>query len=333
MMKISIAMATFNGEKFILEQLESFSKQTTKPDELIITDDCSTDNTLAIVDQFKKTAPFKIRVYLNKKKLGYTQNFNKAMQLCAYELILLSDQDDVWFATKVEHMLNLTRQYPNKDLFMVDAELTDINLKKSGLTKQGQIRGLGMSDVSFVMGCCVAVKKSYLNLVLPVPKGFSGHDSWIVNIADMLNLRYVDFNIQQCYRIHTNNTSTFSANSLVKTQQKKKVTFFKKVSMRLNSPKVFKSSVSSRYIFHKKCLLTQLVQLSKRQRYSQITESIIISLKKDIVTHEKRLDVISSKNRLTRIIKAFKLYFNGGYKAFSGFESFISDIFFIKTMQ
>ena len=82
-------MATYNGEEFILEQLESCANQTKLPDELVIADDCSTDRTLEIIEKFKKVAPFKIKVYSNKTNLGYTQNFNKAMKLCTNELIFL----------------------------------------------------------------------------------------------------------------------------------------------------------------------------------------------------------------------------------------------------
>ena len=134
-MKISIAMATYNGQTFLLEQLQSFTEQTILPDEVVITDDCSSDKTVALINSFKKTAPFKIRVYSNEKNLGYTQNFNKALQLCTNDLIFLSDQDDVWLPTKIEYMLNLTLQYPDKDLFMIDAELVDDSLISSELTK------------------------------------------------------------------------------------------------------------------------------------------------------------------------------------------------------
>ncbi len=321
-MTISIAMATYNGEKFILEQLESFTNQTVLPNELVITDDCSTDNTLEIINTFKEKAPFIVRVYSNETNLGYIQNFNKAMQLCTNDLIFLSDQDDVWFPTKIEYMLNLAVQNTDKDLFMIDTELVDENLKKSGLTKQGQIRSLGWKESTFVMGCCIAAKKSYLDLVLPIPKRFPGHDNWIVNMADILDLRYIDSSIQQYYRIHGKNTSTNRANRLVKTE-KSKITFGQKISELLN---LSMSSALSNYIYQKSCLLTQLEQLSKNQQYFRLAEKEIMQLKRDIGSHEKRLRVISSKNRLSRIINTSKLYINGGYDSFNGFKSFISDI-------
>ncbi len=321
-MKISIAMATYNGANFVSEQLESFRRQTRLPDELIITDDCSTDGTIDILNKFKDSAPFKVKIYINEANLGYTQNFNKSLELCTGDLIFLSDQDDVWFPTKIEHMLNLTVQFPDKDLFMVNAELTDVNLKKSGLTKQGQIRDLGMKDSTFVMGCCIAVKKRYIDLILPIPKNFLGHDDWIVNIADMLNIKYIDSSIQQYYRIHGNNTSTFIANTLVK-MVKPKITLIEKFSMRLHFSKI---SFFNNFILKKRYFLFPLERLSKETDYSSAKDALVL-VQNSIKIYEQRLLVLKSKNIVYRVFNALQLYFNGGYNAANGFKSCVSDIF------
>ncbi len=320
--KVSIAMTTYNGEKHILEQLESFLTQTRLPDELIVTDDCSNDGTIDILEEFKRNTPFEVKIYKNEINLGYTQNFNKAMQLCSYDLIFLSDQDDVWFPTKIQYMLNLAVKYPDKALFMIDAELTDVRLKESGLTKQGQIRGLGWKESTFVMGCCIAAKKSYLDLILPIPKEFSGHDNWIVDIADILDLRYIDSSIQQYYRIHENNTSVLIANKLVKAE-KSKFSLRQKILNRTSRPQF---SILLKRLSQKRYLLIKVEELSKKEQYVYLSEKGIVSLKRDISSHEKRLSVISSKNILIRFIRASKLYINGGYYPFNGFQSFISDI-------
>ena len=86
-MKISIAMATYNGGKYLREQLDSFLAQTRLPDELVITDDCSTDDTLAIIETFAATAPFEVRWERNEQNLGYTGNFNKALMKAAGDLV------------------------------------------------------------------------------------------------------------------------------------------------------------------------------------------------------------------------------------------------------
>jgi len=99
--KISIAMATYNGEKFILEQLNSLAAQTTLPAELIVTDDGSADRTLEIIRTFAQTAPFAVDIYPNPKRLGYAENFLRAASLCQGDLIAFCDQDDVWLPQKL----------------------------------------------------------------------------------------------------------------------------------------------------------------------------------------------------------------------------------------
>ena len=76
---ISIALASYNGEKYILDQLESFASQSKIPDEVIISDDCSNDNTIKLIKQFAKSAPFRVEIYQNETNLGYAQNFNNAL--------------------------------------------------------------------------------------------------------------------------------------------------------------------------------------------------------------------------------------------------------------
>lgn len=213
-MKISIAMATYNGEKYILEQLESFVMQTRQPDELMITDDCSTDGTVNILKNFQKNAPFTVKIYINDTNLGYTQNFNKALQLCSGDLVFLSDQDDVWFDEKLEYMVNLIKQHPTKSVFMCDTEFTNELLSPSGITKQMQIKRLRGKLNGFVTGCCIMVKKDFLDQILPIPKSFQGHDNWIVNIADALNQRYVDGQVLQYYRRHGSNESVDLSNEI-----------------------------------------------------------------------------------------------------------------------
>jgi glycosyltransferase involved in cell wall biosynthesis len=101
MKTISIAMATFNGERFIRGQLDSLARQTLSPFELVITDDGSSDSTLAIVDEFAKQAQFPVRVHRNSERLGYVRNFMHCAHLCKGEFIAFADQDDIWDEEKL----------------------------------------------------------------------------------------------------------------------------------------------------------------------------------------------------------------------------------------
>ena len=102
MKSVSIAMATYNGARFIGEQLDSLARQTLLPAELVVTDDNSTDNTVEIISRFAATAPFPVRVERNQERLGHRGNFMKAIELCESELIAFCDQDDVWMPEKLE---------------------------------------------------------------------------------------------------------------------------------------------------------------------------------------------------------------------------------------
>jgi glycosyltransferase involved in cell wall biosynthesis len=100
--RISIAMATYNGARYIREQLDSLAAQTLLPCELVVTDDGSTDATLDIVRDFAREAPFPVRVYCNENRLGYADNFLFAASLCKGDVIAFCDQDDVWMAEKLD---------------------------------------------------------------------------------------------------------------------------------------------------------------------------------------------------------------------------------------
>jgi glycosyltransferase involved in cell wall biosynthesis len=101
-LSVSVAMATFNGEAYIREQLNSLAAQTMLPCELIIADDGSTDRTLNIAEGFALTAGFPVRIFRNPERLGFADNFLKAASLCEGALIAFCDQDDVWLASKIE---------------------------------------------------------------------------------------------------------------------------------------------------------------------------------------------------------------------------------------
>ena len=101
----SIALATYNGEKFLQRQLDTLAAQTRLPDEMAVCDDGSTDGTLEILRQFAETAPFPVRIFQNLKNLGPGRNFRKAFSLCEGDVTFFCDQDDVWFPEKLETLV------------------------------------------------------------------------------------------------------------------------------------------------------------------------------------------------------------------------------------
>ncbi len=321
-MKTSIAMATYNGEKFILEQLESFAKQTVLPNEVVIADDGSADNTLQLINAFKKTAPFAIRIYLNEKNLGYTQNFNKALQLCTNDLIFLSDQDDVWFPNKIEYMVSLANLHQSKDVFMTNAMLVDKDLETTGLTTLGQTKSLELAERTLVIGCCLAVRKTFLDMILPIPKDFKGHDGWIAILADFLNLRVIDDEVLQFYRRHSNNTSNGSFATLVVQRKYSPFAGIKKI---IRLVKDSKKDILLNSIKQQKLLLRGSYSLNSHYKYQENEMNINIEdVEHQVEKLNKRLEILHTKKITSRFRKARYLYKNFGYSL----KHFMSDLIF-----
>src|SRR5688500_9557164 len=102
---ISIAMATYSGAKEVTAKLGRLVGQTLPPTEMVICDDCSTDDTVARIKSFTEEHPHLIRFYQNSQRLGFVANFERAISFCCGDLIALSDQDDVWLPTKLEKIV------------------------------------------------------------------------------------------------------------------------------------------------------------------------------------------------------------------------------------
>ena len=103
-MKVSIALATYNGEKYLREQLDSILSQSIQDFELVACDDCSTDSTLKILNEYAEK-DFRVKVFTNEKNLGFKKNFEKAIFLCSGDYIALSDQDDIWTENHLQVLL------------------------------------------------------------------------------------------------------------------------------------------------------------------------------------------------------------------------------------
>ena len=308
-MKISIAMATYNGAAYILEQLKSFSDQTLLPDELIITDDCSTDKTEDIVRSFARTAPFEVVFHRNEKNLSYCGNFNMALMKTTGDLVFLSDQDDVWFPEKIETMVRLADKNPEMLVLMNDTELTDGELNSVGLTKLGQIRSAGLTLNSYVMGCCCAVRRELLDICMPIPEGFRAHDNWIVAFAQAFNAKLVDTTVLQYYRRHESNESQFIANRTVKVNRYD--VFIERVK------KVFDGNIKGQ----------DEIVIKQRQIFLDgLVRAIELGGEKKgpLVFRQRRK--IRGRAFLPRLFYALIFLLGGGYRDASGVKSFVRDL-------
>jgi len=152
MVRVSIAMATYNGGQFLQEQLGSILLQSRMPDEVVISDDGSDDDTLEIAD-------FRVVVLRGQGRLGFSRNFERAISQCSGDVVFFCDQDDRWFPDKIAAVLGAFDLAPMCQLVIHDREVADSGMVPSGKTSIGEnmrVRG----DLSrYVAGCATAVRR------------------------------------------------------------------------------------------------------------------------------------------------------------------------------
>ena len=213
-MKISVCMATYNGEQYLRPQLDSILKQLSEEDELIISDDGSIDDTLEIIESYRDR---RIKLFHSTHK-NLIFNFENALEQASGDVIFLSDQDDIWFNEKIEkYKENLEKNllvFSNAAMFRAN-DINDNELFfKTSNKKTGLLNNL--MKVKF-LGATLAFKKEVLNRVLPFPQNIPMHDIWIGLVAETMGSTcYIDEPLIY-YRRHDNAASTTgrkSTNSL-----------------------------------------------------------------------------------------------------------------------
>ena len=211
---VGVAMATFNGERYLREMLSSLEGQTRVIDRIIVSDDHSTDDTVTIIQDHPSSA--RCRVALNPGR-GLVSNFDHAIQLCDAEYVALSDQDDFWCETKIEDLLNAMhdaearfgRDVPilvYSDLEIVDAELRTIvpSFYRSSLKRPDTNKLSDFLLDGHIPGCAMLLNDALVRLALPLPT-LHVHDWWIEMLAAALGrLVYVDKPLVK-YRQHDAN--------------------------------------------------------------------------------------------------------------------------------
>ncbi len=203
---ISVCMATYNGEKFLREQIDSILLQLRVNDELIISDDGSTDNTIRIIESYKDD---RIKFFKNLSKHGVNSNFENAIYHAKGDFIFLSDQDDVWLPGKVDACVNALKNADCviHDAIVVDKDLNIITESFFEIRNSGSGFWKNLYKNTYV-GCCMSFRKSILEYVLPYPSNLPiFQEGWIAMLAE-LNGRVAFINIKGIlFRRHSSNTS------------------------------------------------------------------------------------------------------------------------------
>ena len=211
-MKISVAMTTYNGEKFVEKQLQSLYDQTRQPDEVIIYDDRSTDSTVSIINNFileKKIENWYI--YINEENRGWRYNFYCAIEKCSGDIIFCSDHDDVWLDKKIELMVGVINKHPEIKCLSggkvnID-ENGDIIEKKEFSGRLLKIGNRNNFNGVTLLGCTLCVTREIADLYLKINCRDFGHDAQLCRIAALIDSAYALDSQVIWYRIHGQNSS------------------------------------------------------------------------------------------------------------------------------
>jgi len=234
---VSVAMATYNGEAHIEQQLASILAQDYPNLEIIICDDHSRDGTISILKKFANIP--NLILHLNNKNLGYIRNFEKAIALCSGEFIVLCDQDDIWVGNKISRLVSLALE---REAYLVysDAEVIDAkgDILEPSLRDAYNINYVGDNYKAFyffncVTGCTSLIRRELLDYCMPFPEGIIVHDWWLAFVAARFGKIAFTKEKLTRYRIHDNNEIGINAISF------KKV--FKEFVLSVISPKIKKT--------------------------------------------------------------------------------------------
>ncbi len=206
---ISIALCTYNGAKYLKEQLDSLVSQTYPNLEIVVVDDCSTDNTRDIIAEYALKYPF-IRQYINEQNMGVLRNFNKAMSLCKGEYIAISDQDDIWTPDKINILFNSI-----EDNILVYSNSTIVNAGgiPTNITTMRKIKPYNGSDprvmlfAHYTLGHSILFQQRLVALTSPHSSSLLGYDT-ILGLAALNygSIKYIDQTLTY-YRRHATNVT------------------------------------------------------------------------------------------------------------------------------
>lgn len=203
--RVSVALCTYNGARFLDTQLRSIAAQSLQPSQIIACDDGSADGTVELLAEFARSSVIPITIRRNEERLGAARNFDQAMRLCTGDVIAFADQDDIWHRTKLERLAAALDAHPEAAYAFCDARLIDESGAEVGgkslLARRFTLPSIRdafaggdelrlMLKRDFIYGTTLALRTSARELLPPVPETWS-HDTWIVNVLACLGHRGV----------------------------------------------------------------------------------------------------------------------------------------------
>jgi glycosyltransferase involved in cell wall biosynthesis len=216
---IAVLMATYNGEKYIEEQLATIQNQTRKADYIVISDDGSTDRTFEILQEFAAASATPVLLLKNEKRLGYSDNFLSMMRECDADIVFLSDQDDVWHEHKIERVV---AEFNSTKSLLLTHDITVTRSNVRDIIVQSYFKALGRSRIApsfLVKGCALAYRRDLIDIIGWPPKDQSWtHDTWLCLLSSAIGVRDYVRETLILHRIHGGNASgvIFSERSSLK---------------------------------------------------------------------------------------------------------------------
>lgn len=216
--KVSVAMTTYNGARFLPEQLESLEGQTRRPDELVVGDDNSADRSAEIVEEFSRGSKMDVRIVRNPANLGFGRNFAQTLLRCTGDYIFFCDQDDWWNADKLAVCTEALDACSVPGIVTHEAWLADADLQSSGRTISQQFLASGASKSNALpYGCCIGFDAFFKHFFLPDQS--YPHDTWLFYVGRLLGaIQHIDQPLI-LYRRHGGNATESHATSMSSTGQ------------------------------------------------------------------------------------------------------------------
>ncbi|MGZ8190249.1 MAG: glycosyltransferase family 2 protein [Methylococcaceae bacterium] len=297
---VSVVIATYNGERFLHEQLDSIILQTYQHIEIIAVDDCSTDNTAAILNEYAAKYPH-FTFVKNEQNIGYQKNFEKGFQLAKGDYIAPCDQDDIWLPTKIEVLLNNIDHHP-----IVYCDSNFIN-------GAGELIGEKMSEakalidfddpIMFVVGGSVPghamlITKQLVADTMPFPSTIMPHDYWLAFVATFNDsLKFVDQALV-LYRRHDSNIfGSFNSKNKLKENSRQRIAKAQQ-RVQLLYEKCPDHLTEKKEVFRKICKSYEGYSLANN--FARM--SIFLKYRKAILSHKRR-------NELRRYLYCLKVFF------------------------
>lgn len=228
-MKVSVAMATYNGANYIEEQLDSIFKQTRAVDEVIICDDCSNDNTVSIVEGYiyDNHLQDKWSIKVNEKNLGFGSNFYQAIMKTTGNIIFFCDQDDIWTLDRVQAMTEVMKE--NTNILMLGSEYEPFESSADSYKASPRDLAKFKRDYSLehlklqaknmfigYLGCCMCIRRSFFDQIQPYWFEGWAHDEFVWKLALVLDGAYIYHGITLRRRLHSTNASMGKMRNLTK---------------------------------------------------------------------------------------------------------------------